>query len=165
MGEKYLCIMAGYDDETSTKLEAFRQQVINAGFLGTQTTGIPHHITLGTFPVDKECELIAQIQEIAAAADAFPVTFNHIGIFQGSKVLFIQPDSSHELLTLQSSFGTNYGWTPHTTMLIDEPENVVKAVPALLRNFSAFGGKVTQLHLYEFWPTRHILTVNLGCED
>ncbi len=162
MDSKYLCIMAGYDDETSAKLDIFRRQVVDAGFPGTQTSGIPHHITLGTAPVELEAEMVERIRAAAAESAPFPVTFNHVGIFQGSKVLFMQPDSSHELLTLQSHFGANYGWTPHTTMLIDTPENVVNAVPALLDGFSAFAGTVTRLHLFEFWPTRHILTVELG---
>ncbi len=47
-------------------------------------------------------------------------------------------------------------------MLIDTPEHIGKVVPVLLDGFSAFDGQVTKLHLYEFWPTRHILTVELG---
>ena len=49
-------------------------------------------------------------------------------------------------------------------MLIDEPENIQKAVPLVMKEFSSFNGKVTNLHLYEFWPTRHILTVHLEGE-
>ena len=46
-------------------------------------------------------------------------------------------------------------------MLIDEPLQVLEALPILLQDFSAFEGEMTSLHLYEFFPTRHILTVNL----
>ena len=34
----------------------------------------------------------------------------------------------------------------------------------VVNEFSSFNGKVTSLHLYEFWPTRPILTVELGKE-
>lgn len=46
-------------------------------------------------------------------------------------------------------------------MLIDEPENIQQAVPMVMREFASFNGKVTCLHLYEFWPTQPILTVSL----
>ena len=65
------------------------------------------------------------------------------------------------LIDLKEKFGPSFDWVPHTTMLIDEPENIYKALPMVVKEFSSFHGKVTCLHLYEFWPTRHILTVNL----
>jgi hypothetical protein len=50
-------------------------------------------------------------------------------------------------------------------MLFDESENIQTAVPLVMKEFSSFNGKVTCLHLYEFWPTRHILTVYLEEKD
>lgn len=46
-------------------------------------------------------------------------------------------------------------------MLIDEKETIPKALPIVMDAFSSFSGKVTTLHLYEFWPARHILSVQL----
>ena len=83
-----------------------------------------------------------------------------MGIFGGSSVLFIAPDPNRGLLELKERFGDSYNWTPHTTMIIDKPENVIKALPLVMNEFTAFSGKVTSLHLYEFFPTRHILSVD-----
>lgn len=42
----------------------------------------------------------------------------------------------------------------------DNPDTIYKALPLVMNEFSAFDGKVTSLHLYEFFPTRHILSVD-----
>ena len=119
------------------------------------------HMTLGSFPCEREDELKALVQKTAEEVSAFDVTFNHVGIFGGAQVLFAAPDVSHNILSLKERFGDSTNWTAHTTFLIDAPEVIYKALPHAMEYFSAFGGKVTSLHLYEFFPTRHILTVKL----
>ena len=104
----------------------------------------------------------ARLKHIALETPSFDVTFNHIGIFGGGRVLFIAPDASHAMLQLKEAFGSSDNWTAHTTMLIDEPDTIRAALPVLIDGFSAFRGRVTQLHLYEFQPPRHILTVQLA---
>lgn len=106
-----------------------------------------------------EAEVVQMVQEIAAETAPFEVCFSHVGIFTGGKVLFIAPDKDTDLIALKEKFGPSFDWTPHTTMLIDESENVQHALPLVMKEFSSFTGKVACLHLYEFWPTRHILTV------
>ena len=162
MADKLLCVLAGYDEETEAKLAGWQQDLYDKGYVGTHTKNLPQHITLGSFPVEKETELVAKVQQAAAQIHSFPVTFNHVGIFGGSKVLFIAPDVSHELLNLREEFESADGWTPHTTMLIDEPSVIMEAVKEIADGFQAFAGKVTSLHVYEFWPTRHILSVKLA---
>lgn len=161
MADKALYILAGYDSDTENALSALQNRLYEKGFSGQQTKNIPQHITLGSFPVEMEQELAARLQAAAKETAAFDVTFSHIGIFGGARVLFVAPDTNRELLGLKELFGCAAGWTPHTTMLIDEPEVVMQAAAVLLERFSAFAGKVTALHLYEFWPTRHILSVEL----
>lgn len=165
MADKALYILAGYDDNTEKYLADIQNRLYEQGFSGTHTKNIPQHITLGSYPVDKESDLIELLQRIAKTTKTFDVTFNHIGIFGGSKVLFIAPDSGKELLELKEQFGDSLGWTPHTTMLIDEPDVILKALPVVSNEFTSFCGRVTTLHLYEFWPTRHILSVNLKDAD
>jgi len=161
MTEKFLCIMAGYDAATEKRLSQMQNRLYESGFTGTHTKDIPQHITLGTAPVEREEEVVHFLQSISAKYEAFDIAFNHIGIFGGAKVLFVAPDNDEKLLGLKRNFGDCFGWTPHTTMLIDEPDRIMQAVPVLLENFSSFCGKVTTLHLYEFFPTRHILSVPL----
>ena len=93
---------------------------------------------------------------------SFDVTFNHVGIFGGGKVLFIAPDCKKALLDLKEVFGTSYGWTPHTTVIIDESDVILKSLPIVMNHFASFAGKITTLYLYEFFPARHILTVHLS---
>ncbi|MCH5353804.1 MAG: 2'-5' RNA ligase family protein [Acutalibacter sp.] len=161
MADKAIYILAGYDSDTEQYLSSLQNALYEAGFSGQQTKNIPQHITLDSFSVEMEQKLIARLQTLAEEVCEIPVTFHHIGIFSGSKVLFVAPDTNRELLELKELFGPLENWTPHTTMLIDEPEIILQAASILLERFSPFSGKVTALHLYEFWPTRHILSVDL----
>jgi len=161
MSDKALYVLAGYDEPTKAHLSAIQNKLYETGFTGTQTRIFPH-ITVGSFPVDKEAELVSLLQTLANTAAPFEVTFNHVGIFGGARVLFIAPDTNKALLDLKEHFGSAYNWTPHTTMLIDDPEVICKALPHVMENFSAFSGNVTTLHLYEFFPSRHILSVDLN---
>ena len=161
MADKALYILAGYDSDTENRLSSMQNRLYEKGFSGRQTKNIPQHITLDSFPVEMEKELTARLQLLSRVTEEFVVTFSHIGIFGGAQVLFIAPDSNKDLLELKERFGTTDGWTPHTTMLIDEQEVLLQAAPIILEQFSAFSGKVTTLYLYEFWPTRHILSVDL----
>ncbi len=162
MEDKALYIMAGYDDATEEHLAGIQRKLYDAGFVGTHTKNIPQHITLCSYPVEQEEKLKRKLRSVAARTRSFDVCFTHVGIFGGENVLFIVPDKNKKLIKLKETFGGGaYGWQPHTTMLIDEPENIREALPLVLDEFSPFNGKVTSLHLYEFWPTRPILTVYL----
>lgn len=165
MENKFLCLMAGYDDETENHLAGIQKNLYSAGFTGQHTKNIPQHITLQTYPTEQEAEVKQLVQKIAAETAPFDVCFSHIGIFTGGKVLFIAPDKDTDLIELKEKFGPSFDWAPHTTMLIDEPENIQQALPMVVRDFASFWGKVTCLHLYEFWPTRPILTVALAGKD
>jgi len=165
MENKALYILAGYDDKTEEHLAGIQNRLYDQGFVGVHTKDLPQHITMGSFPVEMEEELKAKVKDTALSVQPIDVTFNHVGIFQGGKVLFIAPDQSREMLDLKEKFGSSYNWTAHTTMLIDETEVLYKALPSVLDNFSAFEGKISYLHLYEFFPARHILTVKLGDDN
>lgn len=162
MEEKILCVLAGYDADTQDRLAAIQNTLYQSGFVGTHTKDLIQHITLGTFKPGQEQHLMDIMTQAAGKYRPFTVTFHHIGIFGGSKVLFVAPDINRELLALKEDFGDSYNWTPHTTMLIDEPENIYKALPVAAGHFTEFQGKVESIHLFEFWPTRHILSLNLG---
>jgi len=162
MQDKFLCVLAGYDDQTEARLAALQNTLYEAGFSGSQTRNIPMHITAGTFPVEEEERAAALVRSVAAATQPFEVSLSHIGLFAGSRVLFVAPDGKRELFELREHFGAFHGWVPHTTMLIDQPETVYRALPVLMDAFAPSCGTITCLHLYEFFPSRHILTVALG---
>lgn len=159
MKDKFLCIIAQYDDETEKELNKIQKALREAGFVGNQTPGLPNHITLGTFQLDKECQLKKQLKEVCSNIKKMKMSFNNIGLF-GMEVLFIAPSVTHELLNLQDKFNSNYAygssWTAHTTMLIDKPDVIQKALPIVAQNFSPFSGYIESISLYEFWPTRFI---------
>ena len=159
MADKALYILAGYDDKTEEYLSSIQNKLYERGFTGTHTKNIPQHITLGSFSTDKESELKNLLQDLSKQIKPFEITFNHIGIFGGSKVLFVAPDTNYKLLELKERFGDSYDWTPHTTMIIDNPDTIFEALPLVMKEFTAFAGKIASLHLYEFFPTRHILSV------
>lgn len=161
MSDKRLYILAGYDQQTEDRLQSIQNRLYETGFTGTQTKDIPLHITLGYYPSDKakESELEEFIQALAEKTEAFDITLNSVSIFEEGRVLFIAPDVNKKLIELKENFGDSYNWTAHTTMLIDEPCVILEALPTVLNEFSPLHGKITALHLYEFFPTRHIKTV------
>jgi len=169
MAEKFLYVMAGFDAETEERLAELQDLLYAHGFTGTQTKGIPFHLSLGSMPVADGTEeqwLTESMEKAAKRSFDFTVTFNHIGIFSGGKVLFAAPDPVEELLHLNGWFDhTDDSWTPHATLLIDEPSVILDALPLVLEKFKPFTGRIDRLYLYEFFPPRHIATVGLGTEN
>ena len=167
MEEKALYILAGYDEETEKLLAAMQSKLYDQGFSGVQTKDIPMHFTLGSYTTDQEEELKERLERIAGSQESFAVSFNHIGLFRLplNDVLFIAPEVSKDMLKLKDNFldsKDKFDWSAHTTLLIDKPDVIQKAIPQVMEGFSGFKGKVTTLYLYEFWPTRHILTVRFA---
>lgn len=164
MKDKFLCVMAEYDKQTDDKLKAILKVLFDNGFVGKQTKGLPNHITLGTFDTAHEEWLIQKVKEVSEKTDSFNLRLNNIGLF-GLSVLFIAPAVNHELLDLQSMFDSTCAdgmdWTAHTTLLIDEPKVIQKALPIVAREFKSFVGKIDSISLYEFWPTRFIMRERL----
>lgn len=150
--EKFLCVLAEYDRETEQRVENIRQRLCAAGFIGRQTQGIPHHITLGTFPIAEKEVISKLMKEAAAQSGPFSVTFSHLGVFGGGNVLFLAPDVNRELLVCKEYFGDSENWTPHTTLLIEDPSEICRAMPLALEAFEEFQGRVEGLSLYEFFP-------------
>lgn len=159
MRDKFLCVMAQFDKETEEKLGRIYKELLEAGFVGNQTPNLPYHITLGTFELEKENELKELLKKVASNTSKIQISFNHIGLF-GMEVLFAAPSVSHELLNLQKEFNNNYAndlsWAPHTTIIIDKPEVIQKAIPIAKDSFFSFSGYIESISLYEFWPTRFI---------
>jgi 2'-5' RNA ligase len=160
MKDKFLCVMAQYDKETELKLKEIQRVLSNNGFIGKQTPNLPNHISLGSFDVSQEEIIKEKIKTVSEQFYSFDIKLNNIGLF-GLDVLFISPSVNHELLNLQQFFNSNYadgfGWTAHTTLLIDEQETILKALPYVKDNFRSFNGRIESISLYEFWPTRFIL--------
>lgn len=170
MAEEMLTLMADLDDGSQQLMGEWYEKLKEKGFTGVQTPNLPFHISLGCFSLDKESEVINEMKVLADSFPAIPVNISHIGLFAGGKVLYAAPDMNPaDLLELRKAIKTEtdeqFLWSPHATILIDEAETVQKALPVLVENFRPFMGKVTRLHLCAFWPTREILTLDLGSRD
>ena len=164
MEDKFLCVMAQYDEETELKLKEIQKVLLSNGFVGKQTPNLPSHITLGSFDISQEEVIKEKVRLVSEQFHSFDIRLNNIGMF-GLDVLFIAPAVNHELLNLQQYFNNDYadgvGFTAHTTLLIDHPEIIQKALPHVADNFRSFNGKIETISLYEFWPTRFILEKKL----
>ncbi len=166
MAEQFLTLMADLDEASQARLRGWYGALREAGFTGVQTPDIPYHISLATFPLDRE-ERAAEIARKAAAEFApVPVHISHIGMFAGGRVLFGGPEKDAALAALREACKPDtpetFPWTPHVSILIDEPETVHAAIPTLVGCFAPFTGTVTRLHLCAFWPTREVLAAELA---
>ena len=160
MAEQFLTLMADLDDEAQARMSGWYHSLQEAGFTGVQTPGLPYHISLSTFPLNQEKEAAEIARKAAAEYAPVPVHLSHIGLFAGGKVLFAAPEKDGELAALQAACRSDvpqqYPWTPHATILIDEPETVLAAMSVFLKAFVPFTARITRLHLCAFWPTREI---------
>ena len=166
--EEFLTLMADLDGESQSRMSAWYDRLKEAGFTGKQTPGLPFHISLATFPLEKEQEAIDITRKAGAAFSPIPVHISHMGLFAGGRVLFCGPERNRELEALQAAcekYPQKYPWTPHVTVLIDEPDTVCAALPVLVKHFSPFVAKITRLHLCAFWPAREIASVELTGND
>ncbi len=167
MAEEFLTLMADLDGASQARMSAWYDALREAGFTGKQTPGLPFHISLATFPLDKEQEAIDITRKAAAEFSPIPVHISHMGVFAGGRVLFCGPERNRELEALQvacEKYPQKYPWTPHATLLIDEPDTVCAALPVLVKHFSPFIANIARLHLCASWPTREILSVQLNAK-
>ncbi len=165
MAEQFLTLMADLDDDSQAIMSAWYKSLYDAGFRGIQTPNLPFHISLASFPLDKEQGAVELAEKAAREFSPVSVNISHIGIFAPGKVLFGSPERNPELDMLHSACDIypdpQHGWTPHVTVLIDEPETICRALPLFLKSFQPLSGTITRLHLCAFWPTREILSVEL----
>lgn len=166
MAEQFLTLMADLDEESQHLMSGWYDKLKDAGFDGVQTHGLPFHISIASYKVEKEQEAIELVKKVAEDFKKINVYISHIGVFPGGKVLFGAPDMSDELMSLHKASLMKdsieeFVWTPHSTMIIDEPHVVARALPIFAESFHPFYGKIVRLHLCAFWPTREILSIDL----
>lgn len=165
MNDKHLYLLAQFDQDTQRILSGYYDILLQNGFIGSQTKGIPYHFTLGKKDIECEMQLIDDLEKVCSNTACIDIHLSHIGLF-GLNVLFIAPDMNFELLSLQQKFFPQcgkgaYNWTAHATLLIDEPEKIKKALPILAENFRPFIARIESIGLYEFFPTRFIQEYSL----
>ena len=60
MAESFLTLMADYDMVSQFRMDGWYNALQHAGFTGTQTPGLNHHISLATFPLEEEAAAVTQ---------------------------------------------------------------------------------------------------------
>ena len=166
MAESFLCLMAVLDDGVQKNMSAWYEELQKEGFTGTQTAGLPYHISLATYPLEMEDEVVENIKKVAEEFSQVEVHLSHMGMFAGGQVLFAAPERNPDMDKLQKACQMDvpqqYPFTPHTTILIDQPEVVHAALPTFVKCFRPMVGKITRLYLCAFWPTREVAAVYLN---
>ena len=166
MTNQFLTLMADLDDASQKRLSEWTDALEKAGFIGTQTPGLPYHISLASFPLEREREVVDLAGKTAAEFVPITIHFSHIGLVAGGKVLFCAPERNAQLDALhdacEAKADKNRPWTPHVTVLIDEPEAICSALPLFLKSFYPFVGNLVRLHLCAFWPKREIASFELN---
>ena len=162
--DKFLSVFAVFDSNTQKILQSFQDEVCNLGYVGTQTMGIPFHISLGSFNIEEEQELKARIKAVCAQKHEFAINLIKVNHFN-HRVLFIEPEESIELKGLHDLFDSNYAdgfpWHAHATIFCGSEEQVIKSKEHMNDIFKPFKAKITEIQMGEFFPTRMIIEEKL----
>jgi len=165
MDDKSLYLLAQFDAETEKVLSNYYKILQQNGLVGRQTKNITYHFTLGSYKINEENRIIVELESICNKTSVIDLRLDHIGIF-GLNVLFVEPNMNFELLSLQKSFFNNCGngyhsWSAHATLLIDEPENILKSLRIITKEFKPMHTRIESIGLYEFFPMRFIKSCEL----
>ncbi len=78
MTEKFLTLMADLDDVSQKRLSEWYGTLKKTGFIGTQTPGLPYHISIVTFPLEQEEEIVGLMKKAAGGFSIIPVHISHM---------------------------------------------------------------------------------------
>ena len=161
--KKFLTVMAVFDDKTQERLAQIQSRIIENVGEGKQTMGIPFHLTLGSYPIDSESEIVAQIEKIASRSKPFDVLLVNYDTFS-DRVLFLEPTKPQELIDLRKSFERDYAngfeWVPHATLFCGGEEEIGKAKAYLPEITEPISTKIVGIELGEFFPPNKIIRID-----
>ena len=162
---KFLTVMAVFDDKTQKLLGRIQQSIIDKAGEGTQTMGIPFHITLGSYPTVEESAVVDKIKAVAAKASAFPIKLGGFNSF-GDSVLYLEPEIPDELKELRAQFECDFAngfeWVPHATLFCGDEVAVKKAKQIVAGIDGEIDASIVAIELGEFFPPRKIVREQLG---
>jgi len=163
--DKNLYLLAELDNDTQIIMNNYYKVILEYEIIGSHTKDIPYHFTLCSYSIDNENEIIKLMDKINGKYNELNISFSGFGLF-GLNVLYFNPVMDKTLLELYDYFknisnNKNNGLAAHTTLLIDEPDNIIKILPKVTKEFKPFTGKIINLSLYEFFPKRFIHKINL----
>ena len=153
--KKFLTVMAVFDAETQRKLYDIQKYLIDNISQGTQTMGIPFHISLGSYPTDELTNVISEIEMVSKSVSCFDIKLMSYGNF-AKKVFFLKPEIPEELLILrkrfESDYANGYEWEPHATLFCGNEDDVTKAMSIAPELDFPILAKIVGIELGEFFP-------------
>lgn len=160
--ERFLTVMAVLDHQTQEcmgEMQAVLRQSIGPG---TQTMGIPFHISLGTYPLSAREQVMAEMKEIAAEMSPFPIKLLEYSQF-GEHVFFLKPEESRPLRYLRSRFESDFPkglpWVPHATLFCGSGRELCMARPLLEAFPLPMKSQIVGLELGAFFPAERLLSL------
>ena len=155
--------MAVFDDKTQKALAKMQAEVIENVSEGTQTMGIPFHLTLGSYPTDSVDAVVEKIKSVSVVSKSFDVQLFAYKTFS-DRVLFLEPTVPEELISLRKSFESDYAngfeWVPHATLFCGNEDEVRRARALLPELCEPISAKIVGIELGEFFPARKIIRID-----
>ena len=163
--DKKLYILAELDDDTQKIIRNYEKIIQDNGFVGKQTKDIPYHITLGCYLLDYENYLKDLLNNIGKKFSEIYISYSGFGLFN-LDVLFLLPSINIKLIELydyvkENSLYKDNDFSPHTTLFMDEPENILKILPKFVEKSNKINGRIEYIGLYEFFPKNLIKKIKL----
>ncbi|HCC37206.1 MAG TPA: 2'-5' RNA ligase [Treponema sp.] len=163
--DKNLYIVAELDDDTQKLIKGYERIILENGFIGSQTKDIPYHITLCSYSIGLEDYLKNLLEKTGRKFKEFEISYSGFGLF-GLNVLYLNPNMNKKLIEvydfiIEKSFQKGSDLSAHTTLFIDEPENIIKILPKFAEGAKEIKGKIKYISLYEFFPKRFIKRIEL----
>lgn len=154
---KFITVMARLDDESQQILADMQAKLTSGGLVGTHTTDVPFHVSLGSFPTRDAESLLALSERLSADFKRFSFELVCFSDF-GNRVLFLQPSDCPEIKTLHGFFDGNFAdglpFHPHVTLFCGDEQAVIKAKSILGKLPRPLRVEVDGLLVGEFFPTR-----------
>ena len=155
-----LCLIAKLDDAASAKLNAIRKAVLPKSEQGKQIYG---HITLASYPGERETAFVRSCRELLAEIPAFEITYESLVILQETHIIVAKPMDSEILTMLHRRIAEKHGddldpwtkgdrWYPHTTLFYGPGENLEQIRSVMTRHFSPIRAKVVRFELSRVLP-------------
>ena len=162
--KKFLTVMAVLDDKTQALLTDVQNRIIEKAGEGTQTMGIPFHVTLGSYDTNELCAVTERVKQAANDFCAFPIRLSGYNSF-GDAVFFVEPSREDSLVELrrrfENDFAHGFEWVPHATLFCGNEEQVRDArqnAPSLDFPIEA---EIVAIELGEFFPAKMIIREQL----
>lgn len=161
--EKFLTVYAVLDEVTQSELTQLQNRILKKYPQGTQTMGIPFHISLGSFPVSAQEDLIQRINDCIKEVYSFSIKLQSLGHFNHS-VIFVEPETNEALFELhkrfEGNFADGFSWYPHVTLYCGKEEDGKGILNEFF--FEKKTAQIVGLELGEFFPTKIIMNGTLA---